>query len=116
MEVKGRFVKYLPEESGVSKAGKEWKKNGFVIETDGNYSKTICFNIWGDRTALVTNLKVGEMITVKFDVESREYNGKYFSEIKAYAIELDQPTQTNTPQAAYQAKPIPDEPESDLPF
>lgn len=88
MEIKCKFEKNLPETRGQGKNG-EWVKNEFVCETDGQYPKKLCFSIWGDKSALVSSLKPGEEITVKFDPESREYNGRYFTELKAFSVETN---------------------------
>lgn len=85
-ELKCNFVQHLPEERGQGKNG-EWVKNSFVTETSGQYPKKAVFTLWGDKSSLVKNLKQGEQITVKFDIESREYNGRWFTEAKAYAVE-----------------------------
>jgi hypothetical protein len=88
MEIKGKFVKLLPEESGLSKSGKEWKKQSFVIEHEsGQYPKQACFEVWGDTTDLVQGLKPGEEIMVWFNIESREYNGKYYTGLKASTLQ-----------------------------
>lgn len=88
MELKGKFIKMLPEESGVSKNGKDWKKQSFVIEHEsGQYPKQACFEVWGDTTDLVQNLKPNQEILVFFSIESREYNGKYYTGLKASTLQ-----------------------------
>jgi len=87
MELKGQFVKLLAEESGVSKSGKDWKKQSFVIEHEsGQYPKQACFEVWGDTTDLVKGLKPDQKVTVTFEIESREYNGRYFTGLKASTL------------------------------
>jgi len=113
-EITTRFVKQLPEESGVSKSGTAWVKGGFLTTSDGQYPVNIAFSIWGDKTDLVKNLVTGTEIKVKFDVSSREYNGKYYHEIKAFAIEKvgqQQPAQQTFTQPEAQTLPG-----TDLPF
>ena len=118
-EITTRFVKQLPEESGVSKSGTTWVKGGFLTTSDGQYPVNIAFSVWGDKTDLVKNLVTGNEIKVKFDVSSREYNGKYYHEIKAFAIEkvgqqttqpaaFEQPQASRTAPAQFDAAPIND--------
>lgn len=112
-EITTRFVKQLPEESGVSKSGTAWVKGGFLTTSDGQYPVNIAFSVWGDKTDLVKNLVTGNEIKVKFDVSSREYNGKYYHEVKAFSIEKvgqQQPAQqTFTEPAANQTAPVEDD-------
>jgi len=110
MELKGQFVKLLAEESGVSKSGKDWKKQSFVIEHEpGNFPKQACFECWGDTTDLIQKLKPGQTVTVKFAVESREYNGKYYTGLKALTIDTGT---VQADQSTRQAEPV----NNDLPF
>lgn len=88
MEIQGKIIQVLPLQSGVGKAsGKEWKKQEFVLEfLDGQYSRKICFSMWGDlidRSAL----QVGEEVTVQIDVESREYQGRWYTDVKAWRVD-----------------------------
>ena len=84
--LQGRIVEILKEESGVSKAGKDWQKQDFVIETDGKYPKKVYFTMFNDK---LTNLvKVGSEVEVSFSIESREYNGRWFTNINAFSVNL----------------------------
>jgi hypothetical protein len=86
LSVKGKVTKILPEETGTSKAGKEWKKQEFVIKTDDQYPKDVCFTLFGDKTDLLSKVSVDNEVSVSFNVESREYNGKWFHNINAWKI------------------------------
>jgi hypothetical protein len=109
-ELKTRFVKNLSEESGTGANGKEWRKQTFVTTSDGQFPVNVAFTIWGDKTDLVKNLKQGQEITVKFDVSSREYKDKWYSEIKAFAIEVHgtQAAQPAFSQPAANTAPVDD--------
>ncbi len=87
MEIKGKIVQKLNVESGLSKAGKEWRKQSIVIETEGEYPKKICFTLWGEKIDEL-KAKEGEMIAAKIDIESREYNGKWYTDVKAWQVQL----------------------------
>lgn len=83
-------IKVINEvESGVSKSsGKEWKKVSFVIETEGEYPKTVCFGIFGGEKVdnFIKFNKIGQRVDVSFDVESREYKGRYYTDLNAWKI------------------------------
>jgi len=85
MEVKGTIYKVLEIQSGSSN-GREWKKSSFVIEVPGNFPKKICFDVWGDNMENF-GLKEGEEVLVSFDAESREYNGKWYTNLKAWKVD-----------------------------
>lgn len=114
--VKGKITKVLPKESGMSKAGKEWNKQGFVIDTGAQFNPEVCFSLFGgDKIAMLANFKEGQEVEVAFNVSSREFNGKYYHNLDAWKI--NQATQSNT-----QSAPSPDlnnsddEDGLDLPF
>lgn len=87
MEIQGKIIQVLPLQSGVGKAsGKEWKKQEYVLETIDQYPRKICFNLWGD-TIDRAQLQVGEDVTVQVDVESREFNGRWYTDVKGWRVD-----------------------------
>jgi len=86
MNIKSKLIKVLPLQSGTGKNG-EWKKQDIIVETEGQYPKKICISIWGDKID-DTVLQEGNMLDISFDIESREYNGKWYTNIKAWKIIL----------------------------
>lgn len=87
MDISGKLSLILPVQTGEGKNG-VWQKGGFVIETSTDkFPKKICFVTWGDAIAQVNAVQPGEQVKVYFDLESREYMGKWFSDIKAWKIE-----------------------------
>lgn len=102
MEIKGKLMHVLAVQTGEGKNG-TWKKQDFVIETDGQYPKKVCLTIWGDKFN-ETFLTIGNELLVSFDAESREYNGRWFTDLKAWKIELtgSESTDITTP-ASYRA-------------
>jgi len=84
--VKGKLKKKLAVENGTSKAGKEWSKQNFVIDTGAQYNPEICFQVFGDKVDLLNNYKEGQEVEVKFNVSSREFNGKYYHNLDAWFI------------------------------
>ncbi|MEN8118616.1 MAG: DUF3127 domain-containing protein [Bacteroidota bacterium] len=120
LTVKGKIQQILKPESGVSRAGKEWKKQEFVIETDDQYPKKVCFTLFGEKADMVNGLAEGQDVEVSFNVESREYNGKWFHNVNAWKI--DKPAEENLPEPPpeFRMEDIPPEPDgdaaNDLPF
>lgn len=87
LQVKGKILRILQPESGVSRAGKEWKKQEFVIETDDQFSRKVCFTLFNDKDALLNNVAEGDEVDVSFNLESREFNGKWYHNINAWKID-----------------------------
>lgn len=85
MDITGKLVQLMPEETGEGKNG-TWKKRQFVIETLDNYPKKVCMVIWGDRVDM-DSFRENEVIRVYFDVESREWNGRWYTDLRAWKIE-----------------------------
>lgn len=110
MTIKGKVIQVLDVQTGTSKNG-EWRKQSFIIETEGQYPKKVCIDLWGDK---VNNpaVVIGNSVEVSVNPESREYNGNWYTDLQAWRIEVigggQVPTQTpSQPQSS---------PESDLPF
>lgn len=85
MELVGKIVKLLPLQTGQGKNG-PWKKQEYVLEYGDQFPKNVCFNLWGDKVDQFA-LTEGETVTVFFDVESREFNGKYYTDVKAWRVD-----------------------------
>ena len=85
MEVKGKLVKKLDVESGISKSEKVWKKQTVVIDTGAEYNPEIAVTAFGDEKLKSLNkLEVGMDVVILCNVSSREYNGRYFHNIDGY--------------------------------
>ena len=99
MELQGKVIAVLPERSGVSARG-EWKSQSFVIETGGNYPKKIALTLWGEDKINEYDLQPGLEATFHINLESREYNGRWYTEARAWKIEWTaegaRPLQTGT--------------------
>jgi len=89
MEVTGVIKQILNVEQGTSKAGKEWKKLNFILESkDGDYTNTICFDVFGEEKVdnFVKFNSVGDNVTVSFNVSSREYNERWYTQTSAWMV------------------------------
>lgn len=114
LTINGVVIHILDEQSGTSKAGKEWKKKDFVIETTDQYPKKVCFTLFGDKTDLLMNISQGQLVDVSFNLESREYNGRWFHNVNAWKI-LAEEVKQNEPVQDIPPEPSDNESE-DLPF
>jgi hypothetical protein len=117
MEISGSIIQVLPMQTGEGKNG-PWKKQDFVIETEGTYPKKVCISMWGDK--INENLiKMGTTVTASIEVESREYNGRWYTDVKAWKIEgnAGAPESSGSSAAAAPVEiPAAMEGEDDLPF
>ncbi len=103
LEVSGKLLEILPKQSGEGRNG-IWEKQSFVIETQDQYPKKVCFDVWGDRINMLEGLTTGDDLKVAFDIESREYNGKWYTNAKAWRLDnqnqgqgSDQGSSSSTP-------------------
>ena len=85
MELKGKVIQILPTQTGMGKKG-QWKKQEFIVETQAQYPRKVCLSAWGDKIDQF-NLVAGEVVTVFVDLESKEYNGRWYTEARAWKIE-----------------------------
>lgn len=136
MEITGKIIVALPEVGGTSQKGNVWKKRDYVLETMETYPRKVAFNFFGDRVDQFP-LQVGQIVKISFDIDSREYNGRWYVDIRAWKAEpADAPAQAPAPMqapapsygpaqqmpggyAAPAAPPVPDltpAPTDDLPF
>lgn len=87
MELTGKVIAVLPANSGVSaRTGNPWMSQEYVIEVPGQYPKKCVFRIFGEERIKQFNILNGEDITVSFDIDAHEYNGRWFNEIRAYNV------------------------------
>ena len=84
MQLTARLTSLLPEQSGAGKNG-PWKKQDIIVETEGQYPKKLCISLWGDKFDR-NLLKAGSKLDISFDLESREFNGKWYTDVKAWKI------------------------------
>lgn len=100
MEITGRIIKVLDAVGGTSQAtGQPWKKQEYVLETVyEQFPRKICFNIWGEDKINLMNIQEGEVMTVFFDINAREYNGRWFNDIRAYRVDRNVNAQPQTAQ------------------
>jgi len=85
MQLIAKLIQLLPLQTGTGKNG-QWKKQDIIVETEATYPKKVCVSIWGDKID-ASQLQMGNLLRIDFDVESREFNGRWYTDIKAWKIE-----------------------------
>jgi hypothetical protein len=116
--VNGKIVAVLEKKSGISKAGKEWANQDYVLQPDGD-EDVISFNVFGEENIANYNLHVGSMVSVTLGIRSREYNGKYYPEVRAIQCYAQSTGNTTAPQSQPTPQPTTDATNTsstDLPF
>ncbi|MDE6072277.1 MAG: DUF3127 domain-containing protein [Muribaculaceae bacterium] len=101
MEIEGKIIMDLPEEGGTSKAGNVWRKKSYVLETMGQYPRKAKFDIFGDRIDNF-HFEIGKTYKVQVDVESREFNGRWYTDLRAFSAQETNLAPTGAPQPAQQ--------------
>ena len=109
LKIKGRITTSLPETSGVSRAGNNWRKREYVLETEGQYPKKVAFSVMGDKIDTL-NLAAGQTVEISVDVESREYNGRWYTSVSAYGATIEQPAAAQTQTQSQYTTPAPPPP------
>ena len=88
MQITGKAIAALPVKSGVSKkTGEQWQSREYVIETQEQYPKKMCFEVFGTDKLKEFNIRNNDLIKVHFDITAREYNGKWYNYIRAWKVE-----------------------------
>jgi hypothetical protein len=99
MEIKGKVIQKFGLETGTNTKGKDYKKQYILIETLETYPKKVYICFFGDKIDALSNVYVGAIVNVSINIESREYNGKYYTEINGWKLDMEkieapQPQQT----------------------
>ena len=92
MQLTAKLIQLLPLQTGTGKNG-EWKKQDIILETDAQYPKKVCISIWGDKINS-SQLQIGNQLIIDFDVESREFNGKWYTDLKAWKVDVQNSSNT----------------------
>lgn len=87
MEITGRLIQILPNVEGESQRG-HWVRGGFVIETGDDYPRKVAFTAFGEeRVAMYRNVPMNSMVTVTFTPESREFNERWYTDLRCSRIQ-----------------------------
>lgn len=94
LELQGRIIKILPKQSGEGRNG-AWQKQEFVIETTGEqYPRKICCSAWGEKVDTLSRFQINDEVKVGINIESREYNERWYTDVRAWKIDLVGGTQS----------------------
>ncbi|MBO4250995.1 MAG: DUF3127 domain-containing protein [Paludibacteraceae bacterium] len=109
MEVVGKIIQVLPAQEGVGRNGNPWKLQPYVLETLDNYPRKVHFEVFGEDRIRQNPCEIDQLVTVSFDIESREFNGRWYTSIRAWRIQQGDTTQAAAvqPTAAAPAQPAP---------
>lgn len=88
MEIQGKMVRLGNLTEGTSPRG-AWRKQELIIETLEQYPKQVCLVCWGDRVAEAQNFTPGQIIKAQISIESREFNGKWYTDVKPFRFEIE---------------------------
>lgn len=105
LEMTAKFLQLGQRASGEGKNG-TWTKQELIVETMDQYPRKICFVCWGDLADKVREFKVGDLLKLQFSIESREFNGRWYTDVKPYRLDRvgDGPSPSpNAPTSSYQA-------------
>ena len=98
MEISGKIIAVLPIATGQGKNG-TWRSQDYVLETADQYPKKVCFNLFGDKIDQFP-IAIDEVVNVSFDVESKEYNGRWFTNIRAWKVDKNGASNNPVPVSA----------------
>jgi hypothetical protein len=85
LNISGIVLNILPVQTGTSKAGNQWQKQDFILETQGQYPRKVCVCLFGDNVDKFP-LQVGQSVTASVDIESREFNGRWYTDVRAWNV------------------------------
>ena len=107
MEIVGKIIQVLPMQEGVGRNGNPWKLQGYVLETIENYPRKVHFEVFGEDRIKANPCNIDQVVTVSFDIESREFNGRWYTSIRAWKIQQGDMTQAGVIPAAAPAQAAP---------
>lgn len=104
MEAQGKVIAVLPAQSGISKStGRDWMSQEYVIEVPGQYPRKICFRLFGQDRINESHIQMGDEIKIDFDIDAREWNGRWFNSINAFRItHVTDSQEQNMPQQPFE--------------
>ena len=101
MELTGKIIAVMEPRGGVSaRTGNSWKTQEYVLEVPGQYPKRCVFNVFGEDRINQFNIQNGDELTIQFDIDAREYNGRWYNDIRAYGVVRGQQSTAGAPMAA----------------
>lgn len=99
MDIVGKIIQVLPLQEGIGKTGNTWKVQGYVLETQEQYPRKVQFEVFGEDRIKDNMCNVDDIVTVSFDIESREFNGRWYTSIRAWRVQQGVVTAEAAPAA-----------------
>ena len=106
MEIVGKIIQVLPLQEGVGRNGNPWKLQGYVLETIENYPRKVHFEVFGEDRIKNNPCDMDQIVTVSYDIESREFNGRWYTSVRAWKIQQGDMTQQPVAGVAPAAAPM----------
>lgn len=103
-KIEGKILSKFPAEGGTSARG-EWKKQKFLVETVEQYPRKVCIDAWTNVIPQLDTFNEGDFISVSVNIESREFNGRWYTDVRAWRLDRWQPGQTVQPVQAPAQQP-----------
>ena len=120
LDITGKIIQIMDETSGQSKTGNTWTKQEFIIETFDKFPRKVMISVMGDKVQELKKFKAGDQVKASLNLESREWNGRWFTDVRAWKIEGDGQHASSAPQDTFYPDQDPtssaDAPSDDLPF
>ena len=101
MEVVGKIIQVLPAQEGIGKNGNPWKVQPYVLETLDQYPRKVHFEVFGEDRIKQNPCDIDQLVTVSFDIESREFNGRWYTSIRAWKIQQGVMPMQNVPSMSW---------------
>lgn len=86
LELTGKVKQVLAEQTGTGKNG-QWARQDFIVETQEQYPRKVCFSAWNDKIGALKNFRIEDLVKVSFNLESREFNGRWYTDLRIWKIE-----------------------------
>ena len=86
MEITGKVVRLGGLTEGTSARG-PWRKQDLIIETDEQYPKTVCLTCWTNQIDEIQKMTPGQLIKAQIDISSREFNGKWYTDVRVWRFD-----------------------------
>ena len=107
MDIVGKIIQVLPAQEGIGRNGNPWKLQPYVLETIENYPRKVHFEVFGEDRIRQNPCDIDQIVTVSFDIESREFNSRWYTSIRAWKIQQGDMTQQAQPAPAAAAQTAP---------
>lgn len=88
LELVGKLIKKMPVTNGSNDRG-GWSRQEIIVETPGQYPRPVCVSLWGERVNDAVKFNEGDMLKISFELQSREYNNRWYTDVRAWRIEKE---------------------------